>query len=170
MVGLLVGIAIALALLLQGLPTHIQVETTTKSRYGETKSSSCSHRCKKPNVSTNEVTVEGKWPLKQGTGGLFEQAFENDAGIVVFRLLLALSIGAFAGFLTARAMGGREEPGPGPSTLAFLLGLTIGGSHGGAARPEDSEKAAQQEEDERLEEERLEQKRQQARAYHHFRV
>jgi hypothetical protein len=135
-VGLLVGVAIALALMLQGLPKHIQVETSTKSRHGETTSSSCSHRCKKPNVSTNDVTIKGKWPLKQGTGGLFEQAFENDAGIVVIRLLFALLIGAFAGFLTARAMDAREEPGTDPTMLAFLLGMLSGKGPGGAVPPE----------------------------------
>lgn len=164
-VGVIVGLGAAVTLLLEDLPPGTSVQIASKTRSGETTSSGCPLRCKKPEVSTNEVSIKSTKPVGPGTGGLLEKAFDNDAGIVVLRLLLALLIGATAGFLTARAVSQRDGPGPDPTMLAFLAGLSAGGSHSGAAQPEETEIDEQEEEDTRLEDERLERQPQETSSF-----
>jgi hypothetical protein len=128
--GLLIGIACALALLLQGIPENVSVETTLTTTSTSSKSSGgCPRQCKKPRTTVAHVTVESHTQGDPGAGSALEKVLDNDAGITVLRLLLALVMGMITAFATLRLLTALRR-GSGPDD-----GVTVerpdDASHGG---------------------------------------
>jgi hypothetical protein len=98
-VGCLTALACAVLLLIQGIPDDVSVETTVTTTSNSSMSSGgCSSQCKNPKVTVSDVSVKSYTQGDSGAGGIVEKALDNNVGITVVRLLLALILGLIAAF------------------------------------------------------------------------
>jgi hypothetical protein len=101
----LTALVCAVLLLIQGIPDDVSVETTVTTTSNSSKSSGgCSSQCKNPKVTISDVSVKSYTEGNSRAGGIVEKALDNNVGITVVRLLLALISGLIAAFSVLRLL------------------------------------------------------------------
>jgi hypothetical protein len=88
--GLLVGLASFVLLLSEGVPGTEGASRGKEVTLSHTKSSGCPERCSKPEHTKTKVSVSNTPASPAEDPSLIEKAIDNDAGVLVIRLLVAL--------------------------------------------------------------------------------
>jgi hypothetical protein len=128
-IGLFVAVVCLFLLMLEGTPEDPSIAASVVTKRVHATRSGCSKTCEKPQTTEGEVSVAGKTTDSPGSGGALDRALDNDVGVTVIRLLLALLTGVATAVATARLLTdifpedrpdvdeapGPPEPNPEPS-------------------------------------------------------
>jgi hypothetical protein len=101
-IGLAVAMLCMLFLVLEGTPEDPSVSATLATKSVHATRTGCTQTCEKPQTTEGEVSVKSNTTGTPGSGGALDRALDNDVGVTVIRLLLAIALGAASGLATAR--------------------------------------------------------------------
>lgn len=134
-VGLLVGLASFVLLLSEGVPGTEGASRGKEVTLSQTKSSGCPERCSKPEHTTTKVSVSNTPASPAEDPSLIEKAIDNDAGVLVIRLLVALLAA-----LTTMATLERLLSAPNRAARIDKRDDTPPNDHGNTAKPPPTDK------------------------------